>query len=416
MKFFDPNDYSGTDTEKIQSAVADAHREGSFVRMGRRRKDERSSRDFWLIDSAILLPENMTFILCNTKIKLSDASRDNFFRSANCPLHSDGTVPDEISNIHLIGEGKAVLEGADHPRSSGDSNKTLGVQKIKPYPPDGPDGSHRMTYGTDAGKEGEVQKGDWRNIGVLFVKATDFSIENLTILRPHCWGISLEYCRKGTVRDIEFETREYRMVDGVQERMLNQDGLDLRRGCSNILIENIYGNSGDDLIALTSIGSKVRPSGQFGYTEYLGGTEDVREQDVHHITIRNVRGCSYGGYFIIRFLNQRGVHMHHIFVDGVFENAPEGRYGSAAIKIGAPNYAGSAALGETWGFHIHNVCTQARRGIYFGAPLSDSVISDLLYFRYKEEHCVTSHHGEKEYELPNVVFHNIQVMDMFEKK
>lgn len=230
MKYFDPNDYTGSDIEKINTAVAEADRAGTFVRMGKRLPDENSSRDFWLIDSAILLPENMTFIICNTLIKLSDTSRDNFFRTANAPLYNDGTDPSFISNVHIIGEGRAILEGADHPRSTGDSAKTLGVQKITPYPADGEDRSKRMTYGTDAGKEGENQKGDWRNIGVLFVKATDFSIKNILIRKAHSWGISLEYCRKGVVRDIEFDTSEYRIVDGVEERMLNQDGLDLRRG------------------------------------------------------------------------------------------------------------------------------------------------------------------------------------------
>ncbi len=415
MNYFDPNDYTGSDIEKINSAVADAAKAGSFVRMGKRLPDENSSRDFWLIDSAILLPENMTFIICNTLIKLSDASRDNFFRTANAPLYNDGTEPSVINNVHIIGEGKAILEGAEHPRSTGDSNKFLGVQKIAPYPADGEDRSKRMTYGTDAGKEGENQKGDWRNIGVLFVKATDFSIENILIRKAHCWAISLEYCRKGVVRDIEFDTSEYRIVDGVEERMLNQDGLDLRRGCRDILIENITGCSGDDLIALTAIASKVRPAGTFNSVEYCGGSSDVSNDDVFNITIRNVRGYSGGGYFIIRFLNQKGVKMHHIFVDGLLETAPPGHYGWAAIKIGAPNYAGSAALGETYAFQIRNVRAQTRRGITFGAPLSDSVISDVLYFRCKEEHSITSHHGEGEYPLPNVFFHNMHSIDSFEK-
>lgn len=415
MKFFDPNDYKGSDIEKINSAIADAQKVNSFVRIGKRIADENSSRDHWLIDSAILLPENMTFIICNTLIKLSDLCRDNIFRSANCLMDSNGREPEIISNIHIIGEGKAILEGAEHPRATGDSAKTLGVQKIAPYPPDGADKSKRMTYGTDAGKEGESQKGDWRNIGVLFVKARDFSIENITVRKAHCWAISLEYCEKGVIRDIEFDTNEYRHIDGVEERMLNQDGLDLRRGCRNILIENITGSSGDDLIALTAIGTLPRPAGMLERTEFCGGREDIREEDVYNITIQNIRGYSAGGYFIIRFLNQKGVRMHHIFVDGLLETAPPDHTGWAAIKIGAPNYAGSAALGETWGFQIKNVRAQTRRGITFGAPLKDSVISDVLFFRTHEEHSITSHHGEKEYPLPGVVFHNMHTVDMFEK-
>ena len=59
----------------------------------------------------------------NCKIKLSDKCRDNFFRTANCGMGID--EPEKIKNVHVIGEGRAILEGADHPRASGDGSKIL---------------------------------------------------------------------------------------------------------------------------------------------------------------------------------------------------------------------------------------------------------------------------------------------------
>ena len=52
----DPNDYSGSDSERINAAVRDAGKYGGVVRIGRRKADEVSDRDYWLLDSAILIP------------------------------------------------------------------------------------------------------------------------------------------------------------------------------------------------------------------------------------------------------------------------------------------------------------------------------------------------------------------------
>ena len=415
MHTFDPNDYQGSDSARINHAIADARKEGfPFVRVFPRKGDQTSSRNYWLLDEAILLPDNMTLYLCNCKLKLSDQCRDNFIRSANCvPGRTELEV---IHNLHIIGEGKAVLEGADHPRSTGDGGKTLGIQKLEAYPADTPDLSRRMTYGTDAGKEGEIQKGDWRNIGILLSYVQDFSIENLTLQHTHCWAVSLEYCRKGKVRSLEFLNEEKMLIDGVRERFLNQDGLDLRRGCRDILIEDITGHTGDDLIALTAIGgTEPRESGMFGRTEYCGPSGvDPREDDVFNIMIRNIRGYSAGKFMVIRFLNQGGVKMHHILVDGVQETAPEGHHSFCVIAIGSPHYKGSAALGETYGFKISNVMARATYAIVYGAPLRDSVFSDICLFRALEKGSVFHHDvfsPGNTYELENISHNNIQCFD-----
>ena len=291
---FDPNSYSGSDSERINAALKDAGRCGGTVRIGKRRNAVQISggnaistleeRDMWVLDSAIRVPGNVHLIIDNCTIKLSNACRDNMIRSANCGTDC-GTVP-VIKNIRITGIGNAVLEGADNPRSTGDSGKP----QAKPgFVPEGP-----VSYGSDAGKAGEFQKGDWRNVGILLVKVDGFAIEGVTIRDSHCWAISLESCINGRVRDIEFASRNGKMVNGKWELFRNQDGLDLRRGCRNILIENITGVTGDDLIALTAIPTKPRPAGQLNSTAMLGGDEKVSDGDVCNIIIRNVRGYCAG--------------------------------------------------------------------------------------------------------------------------
>ena len=360
MNYTDPNNYEGSDIERINAAVRDARTNSGIVRIFKRKPDKTSDRDFWLIDSAILLPENTTLYLMNCKIKLSDRARDNWIRSANCIIGNPEVK--EISGLHIIGEGSAVLEGADHPRATGDGGKTLGVQ----------------TYGTDAGKKNCSQKGDWRNIGILLARVKNFSIKNISLINSHAWAISLEACDTGIIRDLDFSSSEYVTIDGKKVKIANRDGLDLRKGCRNITIENITGNTGDDLIALTALGKTVFKSGVLRGTEFYGGSTEPGALDLFNISIRNVRGYCAGGHHIIRLLNNKGVKLHHIQISNLMDTAPQGHQNRAAIKIGDQQYGGSSPLGDTSDIQINCVHSRSRNAILLGGSLKDSMISDVL--------------------------------------
>ena len=176
------NDFSAlTDNETIEKAIAHKQADGIVV-IPPRQSHVEPERKFWLLDRAILLPENTTVILQNCTIKLSDRCRDNFFRSANCGIGI--AYPERIRNIHIRGEGLCVLLGADHPRATGDGGKILAnpcpyemedLCRLADWIPEERKRNgkleflerHDHTYGTDFGKAGESQKGDWRNIGIL---------------------------------------------------------------------------------------------------------------------------------------------------------------------------------------------------------------------------------------------------------
>jgi len=204
-----PNEFTGTDVERINQAIKAAADAGCRVVIPRFNIQGDQRRELWLLDSAILLPSDTFVELDNCRIKLSDRCRDNFFRSANCGLGITDIRP--LQNIHIRGIGRAVLEGADRPRATGDSGKTLGAR----------------SYGTDAGVAGESQTGDWRNIGILLAFVEHFSIQNLAIVDSHAWAISLERCAHGTLRDLDFASSEFKHIDGTRQTILNQDGIDL---------------------------------------------------------------------------------------------------------------------------------------------------------------------------------------------
>lgn len=362
--YWTPDSFSGSDSERINQAVAAAaDAGGGVVRVPRMNDNNGNLRDFWLLDSAILMRDHVTLVLDQCCLKLSDRCRDNFIRSANCGLGISDIKP--MEDIHIRGVGRVVLEGADHPRATGDSAKTLGER----------------TFGTDAGVAGESQKGDWRNIGILLASVNHFSIENIHIRDAHCWAISLERCRYGTIRDIDFLAVESITVDGTEHRVLNRDGLDLRRGCQYITVDGVTGHSGDDLVALTAICHANRNAGEICSTEVSGFSGTVTPEDyVHHIVIRNVRGYSSGGHHIVRFLNAGGVRMHDILLDGVLDTSEAPVQCKAAVKIGDANpaWGGVTPMGDTTRFIIRNVLTRARHAVLIGGSLADSVIDGII--------------------------------------
>ena len=120
---------------------------------------------------------------------------------------------------------------------------------------------------------------------------------------------------------------------------------------------------------------------------------------------------------IVRFLNQKGVRMHNIMLDGVLDTSPPHHRCHAAVKIGDVNYGGPAELGETSQFQISNIQTRARNAFTLGAPLADSMISNVLLLRDPEEEeegkegVLVGYHGGK-HEMRNVFFQNCQVIDL----
>ena len=265
-------------------------------------------------------------------LKLSDDSRDNLIRSANCGIGISDIKT--LHNIHIIGVGTVVLEGADNPRATGDAAKTLSADIVRI--PGGP--YVQVTYGTDAGKAGEKQTSDWRSIGVLLAYVENFSLRNLTLKDAHSWAVSLEHCAFGTIRDLEFSADGGRLIDGKFQTFLNQDGLDLRQGCHDITIDGITGHTGDDLVALTAIPIAGMRAGELNSHMVSGHEPHGARDDVRNILIRSVRGDA-GGNQLVRFLNTSGIKMYRITLDGVIDTAPEGTMDYALVRIGDSNPA-----------------------------------------------------------------------------
>jgi len=375
-----PNDCRGSDSERIQAVVNAAAATGGKVVIPARIPDVTAARDHWLLDRAILLPANTTLVLDNCRLKLSDNSRDNLIRSANCGIGISEIQT--LHNIQIIGVGTAVLEGADNPRATGDAEKTLSTDIIKipgsPYTP--------VSYGTDAGKAGEKQTSDWRSISVLLAHVENFTLQNLTLKDAHSWAVSLEHCAFGKICDLDFSADGARLISGRFQTFLNQDGLDLRQGCHDITIDGITGHSGDDLVALTAIACPRMCAGEL-HSHMVSGLEPQgARDDIHDIVIRNVRG-SAGGHHLVRFLNASGIKLYRITLDGVIDTALSEFLDNALVRIGDnnPAWGGVTPLGDTAGLIINNVQGRTRTSIAIHGSLCDSVISNVINYNPQTE-------------------------------
>lgn len=391
----DVNKYHGiTDNETIQNAINNRDPDGVVI-IGPRQNPTEPERKSWILDSAILLPENTTIVLQNCTLKLSDRCRDNFFRSANCGIGIEN--PKKIHNIHIKGMGLCVLEGADHPRATGDASKTLhapcphlpeDICEIADWIPDdrrvSPDkitfeDIHDFSYGTDAGNPNESQYGDWRGIGILLANVDDFSISGIRIVKSHGWGISLEACSNGRVEKIDFDACMYKEIDGMLMNMENQDGIDIRNGCHHIVISDITGHTGDDVIALTAIAANSRgyiPGGSFRHTHVMHNDWTRREKDIHDIIIRNVIASSYLCW-IVRLLPAMA-NIYNIVIDGIIDTSSDCDSNFGTILLGEGGFYGENLPDSMRNITISNVVCNSKTAIDVAGFLTDSVITNVV--------------------------------------
>ncbi len=384
-----PNDFQGTDSERIAQALAVVERQGGGLVRIPRRKDP-DGRAFWLIDEAILLKANTTLLIENCTIKRSDRCRDNFVRSANCGIGIENPSP--LENIHIIGIGNAVFEGADHPRATGDASKTLACPCPKNFTgAENPDfwSCHRHSYGTDAGRDGQSQTGDWRNVGILMANVHHLSIENLRIVEPHAWAISLEACSFATICRIDFSARMARVIDGEEHNVENQDGIDLRRDCHDICISDITGTTGDDVVALTANPANpyfTAPAGSLDSTEVMSRREGDVPLGIWNVTICNVKAHSAGGCYILRFLALSGARICNVQVDGIVDTSPDDFHSTASIMMGGwPGVVGEPGFPygkqeecSLFDILLSNVISNAQNCVVVPGGLQNSFVSNIL--------------------------------------
>jgi polygalacturonase len=363
-----PNQFKGNDIQRIRSAIESAKASTRKVIIPLKNSN---GTNIWLLDSAILLPGNMTIILDNCTIQLSDHCRDNMFRSDNVGIGITNPVWNE--NISIIGLGDVVLKGADNPRATGDGARTLTLNPDE----EKEKGNWRVSYGSDAGKEGKKQKGDWRNIMILMAYVDGFKMKNIGIENSHAWAVSFERVKDADISDISINNPEEINIGGRTVKVSNKDGINLRHGCKNFRINNISGRTGDDFIALSSLdtGPDGHGNGNVNSTMVTSRIWKGPEDDTEEVVITNITCQTKYRGVAIRASDSASIH--NVYINGLITREWDGFTNS--ILIGGIGYGKPSLPGKINNIHAMNILGSGRSLILIEAPIANCCFLNGIY-------------------------------------
>lgn len=341
---YSPNDFLNlaTDSQMIQAAVDEAAKYGAQVVIPR--VNERTGECKWELNESIKLHTGSYVVLDNAYIRLADDTYIHFFENDSADDFGKWYMSDiRQYDIHLEGRGHAVLDGGKH---NGIFEKDFNIYDEN--------GNFVKSINYKGLPSIAVNRGlEFRNVERITVKGLRF-------VNLRYWAMCFEFCSFGHIADITFEA--YGEVP-------NQDGIDIRVGCNNFLIENIYGLTGDDTVALTN---------------FAGRFIDISDMDtsIHDIIISNIRSYQSDNCDIIRILNRGGGVVYNIQISNVVDITPEYKKDRAlaAIRIGdiCDYPARLNTPGETRNIIVRDVVTRARFGAYIANTVVDSVFDNFM--------------------------------------
>jgi len=312
----------------------------------------------WEIDKAVRLPSNITLILENCHLRMAKDCYSNMFLNEHYGTEIGKTLEGTDTNITIKGRGYAIIDGG---------------------------GYNGLTERT-ACKNGLPDM--YNQNPLIFHNVDGFSVSDLKVRNQRWWALTFIYSRNGYIGNIDFcstdtafddEGKEYHQLtwdgNGYEHVLVkNSDGVDLRTGCYNILIENLTGFIEDDTVALTALGNC--------WSEKDGKKDRFAVEglswDTHHVTIRNIRTASFCS--MVRLLNQGGPKLHDIEVDGVYDQSdvcPHLVTGFNAVKVGDLHMYGPTHSNpeDTYNITIKNVYAAGK----FAVKLIGGMTNVVLY-------------------------------------
>jgi len=341
---YTPNDFKSlsTDSKMIQAAVDEAAKYGATVVIPR--VNERREDCLWEIDETIVLHSGSHIVLENCYMRLKDDTYTNFFVN-DASLGKWWKKETRNYDITIRGEGNVLLDGGK-PNDLIENNLNI-------YDENGNFVKHVTIHG---------YSNCFINIGILMQNVERVSVSGIRFVRPRYWCMNFEYCAWGHIHDIVFD------ADGTNP---NQDGLDIREGCHNFLVENLSGRTGDDMLALTNFGHPKRR---------VGGEDTDMDTAIHDIVVRDLRATMSHRCDIIRLLCRGETEIYNVQISGVQDTTPPEIWRPlAAIRIGdvSDYQARLNRLGEMRNVTVRDVVTRARFGCYIANTLCDSHFDNI---------------------------------------
>ena len=306
----------------------------------------------WVINRAIRLPSNFTLVLQDCHLRMADGCYSNMFVNENHGTEIGRTIAGTDRNISIIGRGEAILDGGKY---NGLSEKNHSKDGMPPI---------------------------WKNNLLLFTNVDGFKISDISCHNQRWWALNFVYCSNGYIGNVDFCANDTAIdADGNEYHGLrrnayndilvkNADGVDLRQGCHDIVIENLTGFTEDDSVALTAL------DGSF---ERLFAVDGL-PSDLCRVTIRNIRTAAFCTN--VRLLNQGEIKLHDIVIDGVYDmglDSPHMDRGLYAVRVGDTQMYGNrhSTKDETYNIQIKNVVGSGLYALALAGEVDNLVVSGI---------------------------------------
>ncbi|MBR4863971.1 MAG: hypothetical protein IKU07_05285 [Oscillospiraceae bacterium] len=336
-----PNETPGqTDGESIQNAVDLAAKTTGLVVIPRWNVARQQA--LWEVEKAVKVPSNVTVVFLCAYLRQADFCYENMFINSRAYEAEGRCLAHEEHNIAFIGIGDAVLDGG---KPNGLLEKTCNL------------------YGLPDKR---------KNATVLFNNVRNLVLENFQIRQSRWYCTYFIHCDTCRISNLDFDN---------WEDCCNRDGVDIRQGCHNFLVENITGTTGDDTVALNNLGN----DGNDG--RYVEG----KDPDTLNMVIRNIKSDA-GSWFTVRLLCQDRHLEQNFLLDTIMDvSLPENQKGvNATVVIGSHeyHYKVPAEVGDLAHLTIRDVYGRGRRVLGFGGCSDDVGASNI--HGYGENHAAVS--------------------------
>ena len=305
------------------------------------------------IAEAVRIPSNFTLILEDCHLRLKDGTYTNVFVNEHHDTDLGRTINGTDRNISIIGRGEAIIDGGEF---NGLGEKVPIDERPAPI---------------------------WKNNLILFTNVDGFKISGISCINQRWWATNFVFCRNGYIGNIDFCSNDTcldkngNVYHGLSRRkhleqyrkilVKNSDGIDLRQGCHDILIENITGFTEDDTVALTGLN---------GNLEKHFKVEGL-STDIYNVTIKNIASAAFCSN--VRLLNQSGVKLHDITVDGVTDTSDTDTHldgGNYAVRVGDKHLYGTrhSTEDETYNITVKNVLAKSECAIVLAGAMKNFVM------------------------------------------
>ncbi len=310
----------------------------------------------WTMERAVRIPGDFTLMLDGCHLQMAEDSFDNLFVNVHHDTDIGRTIAGTDRNIRIVGKNGAVLDGGVYNGLSEQNHMKDGRPPI------------------------------WKNNLILFTNVDGFEISGIHCRNQRWWALNFVYCGNGHLHNLDFCAcdigidRSGQVYHGLKHSrykeilVKNADGIDIRQGCHDIVIENITGFTEDDSVAITGLDWVMER--HFAVAEKCS--------DICRITVKNVATSALCAN--VRMLNQGGIKLHDVLVENVMDtslDSPHMERGGYGVRIGDKGLYGArhATADETYHITIRNVRSRGKDGaVGLAGAMRDVCIENITAF------------------------------------